>query len=99
MENEKIEAYLKKIQEIEQTLSNDDEENVDMSFLNQIEGILNEITTDISKDEINNYIKQRGSGVGLSSILGRPSTTSALVSTATTSPKNDGILSALSTIF
>ncbi len=36
MENEKIEAYLKKIQEIEQTLSNDnDEENVDMSFLNQ----------------------------------------------------------------
>jgi len=57
MENEKIEAYLKKIQEIEQTLSNDnDEENVDMSFLNQIEGILNEITTDISKDEISKKI-------------------------------------------
>jgi dUTP pyrophosphatase len=57
MENEKIEAYLKKIQEIEQTLSNDnDEENVDMSFLNQIEGILNEITTDISKDEISKTI-------------------------------------------
>jgi hypothetical protein len=57
------------------------------------------MSTTPSKDEINNYIKQRGSGVGLSSILGRPSTTSALVSTATTSPKNDSILSVFSTIF
>ena len=32
MENEKIEAYLKKIQEIEQTLSEDSDDNVDMSF-------------------------------------------------------------------
>ena len=57
MENEKIEDYLKKLQEIEQNLSNDDDENIDMNFLSEIEGILSKITTDISKDgELNNNL-------------------------------------------
>jgi len=73
MENEKIEAYLKKIQEIEQTLSEDNDDNVDMSFLNQIEGILNEITTDISKDEISKTINDPA--VGQSIINTQPTMT------------------------
>jgi hypothetical protein len=56
------------------------------------------MSTTPSKDEINNYLKQRSSGVGISSILGRPSS-SDTSSTATTSPKNDSILNIFSTLF
>ena len=58
MEKEKIEDYLKKLQDIEESLSGDDgDENFDMSFLNQIEGILGEMTADISKDStLNNNL-------------------------------------------
>lgn len=58
MENEKIEDYLKKLQEIEQSLSNDDDdENIDMNFLSEIENILEKISIDINNDKGDNPIK------------------------------------------
>ena len=58
-------------------------------------------STTPSKDEINNYIQQRGSGVGLSSIFGRPtsSPTPTAAATAKTSSQGDSILNVFSTIF
>jgi len=58
MENEKIEDYLKKLQEIEESLSNDEnDENVDMNFLSEIQDILEKISTDVTNENESNPIK------------------------------------------
>lgn len=52
MEKEEIEQYLKKLEEIEKTLNEDDGENQDMNYLSELEEVLNKLSDEITNDEI-----------------------------------------------
>ena len=62
MEKEEIEQYLKKLEEIEKTLNDDTDESHDMSFLNEIEGILNKLSGEITNDEIKKTVNSPVTG-------------------------------------
>ena len=51
MEKEEIEQYLKKLEEIEKTLNEDDDENQDISYLSELEEVLNKLSGEIINDE------------------------------------------------
>ncbi len=52
MEKEEIEQYLKKLEEIEKTLNDDTDENQDMSYLSELEEVLNKLSGEITNDEV-----------------------------------------------
>jgi dUTP pyrophosphatase len=51
MEKEEIEQYLKKLEEIEKTLNEDDGESHDMNYLSELEEVLNKLSGEIINDE------------------------------------------------
>jgi dUTP pyrophosphatase len=55
MEKEEIEQYLKKLEEIEKTL-NEDDESQDMNYLSELEEVLNKLSGEITNDEISKTI-------------------------------------------
>ena len=55
MEKEEIEQYLKKLEEIEKTL-NEDDESQDMSYLSELEEVLNKVSGEITNDEVSKNI-------------------------------------------
>ena len=55
MEKEEIEQYLKKLEEIEKTL-NEDDESQDMSYLSELEEVLNKLSGEITNDEVSKNI-------------------------------------------
>ena len=56
MEKEEIEQYLKKLQEIEKTLNDDTDESQDMSYLSELEEVLNKLSGEITNDEVSKNI-------------------------------------------
>ena len=48
MNNKEIEDYIKKLKEFETELSNEDD--LDFNFINELNGVLNKINTDIKKE-------------------------------------------------
>lgn len=52
MEKEEIEQYLKKLEEIEKTLNDDTDESQDMSYLSELEEVLNKLSGEITNDEV-----------------------------------------------
>lgn len=51
MEKEEIEQYLKKLEEIEKTLNDDTDESQDMSYLSELEEVLNKLSGEIINDD------------------------------------------------
>jgi dUTP pyrophosphatase len=51
MEKEEIEQYLKKLEEIEKTLNDDIDESQDMSYLSELEEVLNKLSGEIINDD------------------------------------------------
>jgi dUTP pyrophosphatase len=51
MEKEEIEQYLKKLEEIEKTLNDDTDESQDMSYLSELEDVLNKLSGEIINDD------------------------------------------------
>ena len=56
MEKEEIEQYLKKLEEIEKTLNDDTDESQDMSYLSELEEVLNKLSGEITNDEVSKNI-------------------------------------------
>ena len=56
MEKEEIEQYLKKLEEIEKTLNDDTDESQDMSYLSELEEVLNKLSSEITNDEVSKNI-------------------------------------------
>jgi dUTP pyrophosphatase len=56
MEKEEIEQYLKKLEEIEKTLNEDDGESHDMNYLSELEEVLNKLSGEITNDEVSKNI-------------------------------------------
>jgi F0F1-type ATP synthase beta subunit len=52
MEKEEIEQYLKKLEEIEKTLNEDDGESHDMNYLSELEEVLNKLSGEIIIAEV-----------------------------------------------
>jgi dUTP pyrophosphatase len=52
MEKEEIEQYLKKLEEIEKSINEDDGESQDMNYLSELEEVLNKLSGEIMDDEI-----------------------------------------------
>ena len=52
MEKEEIEQYLKKLEEIEKSINEDDGESQDMNYLSELEEVLNKLSGVIMDDEI-----------------------------------------------
>ena len=61
MEKEEIEQYLKKLEEIEKTL-NEDDESQDMSYLSELEEVLNKLSGEITDDEVSKNINNPVAG-------------------------------------
>jgi dUTP pyrophosphatase len=56
MEKEEIEQYLKKLEEIEKTLNEDDGESHDMNYLSELEEVLNKLSGEITNGEVSKNI-------------------------------------------
>ena len=56
MEKEEIEQYLKKLEEIEKTLNDNTDESQDMSYLSELEEVLNKLSGEITNDEVSKNI-------------------------------------------
>ena len=56
MEKEEIEQYLKKLEEIEKTLNDDTDESQDMSYLSELEEVLNKLSGEITNDEVSKNV-------------------------------------------
>ena len=62
MEKEEIEQYLKKLEEIEKTLNDDTDESQDMSYLSELEEVLNKLSSEITNDEVSKNINSPVAG-------------------------------------
>lgn len=62
MEKEEIEQYLKKLEEIEKTL-NEDDESQDMSYLSELEEVLNKLSGEITNDETPKTVTPTKNGI------------------------------------
>ena len=62
MEKEEIEQYLKKLEEIEKTLNDDTDESQDMSYLSELEEVLNKLSGEITNDEVSKNINSPVAG-------------------------------------
>ena len=62
MEKEEIEQYLKKLEEIEKTLNDDTDESQDMSYLSELEEVLNKLSGEITNDEVSKNINNPVAG-------------------------------------
>lgn len=62
MEKEEIEQYLKKLEEIEKTLNDDTDESQDMSYLSELEEVLNKLSGEITDDEVSKNINNPVAG-------------------------------------
>jgi dUTP pyrophosphatase len=62
MEKEEIEQYLKKLEEIEKTLNDDTDESQDMSYLSELEEVLNKLSGEITNDEVSKNINTSVAG-------------------------------------
>ena len=60
MDKKTLEEYLKKLEGFEEILSEEDEDNIDESFMNEVSETLNKLTSD-SMDHVQN---SQGVGVG-----------------------------------
>ena len=68
MEKEEIEQYLKKLEEIEKTL-NEDDESQDMSYLSELEEVLNKLSGEITNDETPKTVTPTTNGIVSEGVL------------------------------
>ena len=62
MEKKEIKQYLKKLEEIEKTLNDDTDESQDMSYLSELEEVLNKLSGEITNDEVSKNINSPVAG-------------------------------------
>lgn len=63
MEKEEIEQYLKKLEEIEKTLNEDTDESQDMSYLSELEEVLNKLSGEIINNETPKTVTPTTNGI------------------------------------
>ena len=68
MEKEEIEQYLKKLEEIEKTL-NEDDESQDMSYLSELEEVLNKLSGEITNEETPKTVTPTTNGIVSEGVL------------------------------
>jgi dUTP pyrophosphatase len=68
MEKEEIEQYLKKLEEIEKTL-NEDDESQDMSYLSELEEVLNKLSGEITNEETSKTVTPTTNGIVSEGVL------------------------------